>query len=56
MPSADIKQQIKESLKRLEQLAEKAEQASMFTALDAAKELAREQLKFNQLIGEILCQ
>jgi hypothetical protein len=44
-----------QSLKTLAYLANAAENAGMFDALDAAKSLAREQIKFNVVIGEILC-
>jgi hypothetical protein len=46
---------IRKGLRALGVLAEEAESAGMFDGLAAAKALAREQIKFNTVIGEILC-
>jgi hypothetical protein len=46
---------VKRGLAKLELLADEAENAGMFEALNTAKALAREQIKFNQVIGQILC-
>jgi hypothetical protein len=46
---------VKRGLAKLDVLAEEAENAGMFEALNTAKALAREQIKFNKVLGEILC-
>jgi hypothetical protein len=46
---------VRKGLRTLGALADEAENAGMFDGLAAAKALAREQIKFNTVIGEILC-
>lgn len=50
------KKALTESVETLQALAQKAEQASGFGAIPAAKALAREQLKFNQILRLVLCK
>ena len=55
MLSVDHKKLVKESLNKLQKLAEELDNASMFNAVYCAKKLAVAQLEFNILIGALLC-